>query len=141
MKRFVDGVEMELSDDVQISDMADRQMVHCADGTFSAVAVQQGEAVLVSYRGNQYRVEKKSPKTRATSGSSSGEIRAPMPGQIVDVRVSVGQAVAKGDVLLVLEAMKTQQPFHAPFEGKVSKLSVKVGDQVTDGLVMAVVEP
>ena len=63
-----------------------------------------------------------------------------MPGQIVDVRNSVGDAVKKGDTILVLEAMKTQQPFLSPFDGKVIAISVEKGDQVADGTVLAVIQ-
>jgi 3-methylcrotonyl-CoA carboxylase alpha subunit len=66
-------------------------------------------------------------------------MRAPMPGQIVDVLVSEGAKVAKGDKVLVLEAMKTQQAFLAPFDGVVEKLPVKKGEQVADGQLLALV--
>lgn len=116
-------------------------MVRTAEGTFTAAAVTVGDAVLVSYKGRQYRVERKSSRVRGSGGAASGEMRAPMPGQIVDVRCAEGDEVAKGDTLLVLEAMKTQQPFNAPFEGVVRKLNVSKGDQVVDGAVLVVVEP
>jgi biotin carboxyl carrier protein len=64
-----------------------------------------------------------------------------MPGQIVDVRVSEGDVVEEATTLLVLEAMKTQQPFVAPYNGRVSRLLVKTGDQVADGALLALVEP
>jgi acetyl/propionyl-CoA carboxylase alpha subunit len=141
MKRYVNGDEVELTEaGAQVEAMGDRLMVRTPEGTFSAVAVRQGDAVLVSYKGRQYRVEKKVSRARAGAGASSGELRAPMPGQIVDVRVSEGQDVKKGDTLLVLEAMKTQQPFPAPFDGKVAKLNVAKGDQVPDGHLLALVE-
>jgi acetyl/propionyl-CoA carboxylase alpha subunit len=141
LKRFVNGVETELSEsDVRIDRLNDRLMVHTPGGTFSAVVVRQGDAVFVSYKGAQYRIEKKLNRSRHHGAASSGEQRAPMPGQIVDVRVEQGQEVAKGDTLLVLEAMKTQQPFVAPFNGKVTALHVSKGDQVSDGQLLAVVE-
>lgn len=63
-----------------------------------------------------------------------------MPGVIVDVLVAEGDTVTKGQKLLVLEAMKTQQPFTAPFDGKVTKLPITKGQQVIDGATLAVVE-
>lgn len=68
-------------------------------------------------------------------------MRAPMPGLIVDVLLSEGVDVKKGDKILVLEAMKTQQAFTAPFDGKLDSLKVGKGDQVIDGQVLAVVIP
>jgi len=138
LKRFVDGVEAELTEDTPIDLLNDRVIVHMSDGSYSAVAVKSGDAILVSYKGGQYRVEKKLQRSRK-SHVGSGEMRAPMPGQIVDVRVVEGQSVKLGDVLVVLEAMKTQQPFAAAFDGVVSKVGVAAGDQVVDGQVLAVV--
>ncbi|MGV3618570.1 MAG: biotin/lipoyl-containing protein [Fimbriimonas sp.] len=142
MRRFVDGDEVELDPTAaEVAWVGDRMMVRTPEGSFSAVAVRQGDAVLVSYRGRQYRVERKASRARNAAGASSGEFRAPMPGLIVDVRVAEGDTVAAGTTLLVLEAMKTQQPFNAPYNGRVVKLPVRKGDQVTDGTLLALVEP
>ena len=142
MRRFVNGEEVELDPNAaEVSRVGGRLMVRTAEGTFSALAVTQGDAVLVSYRGRQYRVERKASRARSSAGASSGELRAPMPGQIVDVRASVGDVVKKGTTIVVLEAMKTQQPFAAPYDGRVSQLPVQKGDQVADGALLAFVEP
>lgn len=142
MKRFVNGDEMELSvDGAEVVQLADRLMVRTPEGTYSAVAVTQGDAVLVSYKGRQYRVERQGARARSGGGMGSGDLRSPMPGQIVDIRVEVGASVRKGETLLVLEAMKTQQPIVAPFDGKVTTISVQKGDQVADGITLAIVTP
>jgi biotin carboxyl carrier protein len=59
-----------------------------------------------------------------------GELTAPMPGQVRAVNVSEGDAVTKGQTLLVLEAMKMEIRVHAPFDGVVQSLTVKVGQTV-----------
>ena len=142
MRRFVNGDEVELQEGTaEVSRLGDRLMVRTAEGTFTAAVVTVGDAVLVSYKGRQYRVERKSSRVRGSGGAASGEMRAPMPGQIVDVRCTEGDEVAKGDTLLVLEAMKTQQPFVAPFDGTVIEIRVAKNDQVADAQVLAVVEP
>lgn len=64
-----------------------------------------------------------------------------MPGSIVEVRAAEGQAVERGDKLVILEAMKTQQSFEAPFAGTVTSLPVSAGDQVVEGQLLALVEP
>ncbi len=64
------------------------------------------------------------------SQPAAGELTAPMPGQIRTVSVSEGEAVTKGQTLLVLEAMKMEIRLHAPFDGVVSSISVKVGQTV-----------
>ena len=141
MRRFVDGVEVDLPEtDARVEPFQDRLIVHRAGVTCSAVAIRDGVAVLVSYRGRQYRVERKVSRAASTA-TASGEIRAPMPGQVVDVRVATGESVTKGTVLFVLEAMKTQQPFAAPFDGMIRSLSVEKGSQVDEGHLLAVVSP
>ena len=55
--------------------------------------------------------------------------------------VGRGDRVTKGQVIVVVEAMKTQQPFVAPFDGTVTSVKVDKNDQVADGQVLAVVEP
>jgi acetyl/propionyl-CoA carboxylase alpha subunit len=142
MKLFVDGEEFEFDPGATVVEQdGDRLLVRTSEGTFSALAVRRGDEVLVSYRGRQFSVQRKSSRSRGGGGPASGELRAPMPGQIVDVRVAVGDGVSKGQVLVVLEAMKTQQPFVAPFDGKVSALPVTVGQTVGDGALLVACEP
>lgn len=141
MRRFVNGVETVLGDtDAEVSELCGRLMVRTADGAFSALAVRTDSAVLVSFKGRQYRVEERQTGRRSVSHATSGELRAPMPGQIVDVRSKAGDCVRKGQTILVLEAMKTQQPFLAPFDGKLTRIAVEKGAQVDDGALLAVVE-
>ena len=64
------------------------------------------------------------------------ELKAPMPGLIVDIRVQPGQAVLKGDPLLVLEAMKMENILKAPADGTVASLKVNLRDNVQKGQVL-----
>lgn len=140
MKMYVDGSEVELSDgQAEIERLSDRLVVKTQAGAFTAVAVRSGDAVLISYQGRQFKVDRKRPRSSAQGTAASGELRAPMPGLIVDVLVESGGEVEKGDKILVLEAMKTQQAFTAPFRGHVEQLGVSKGDQVSDGDLLAVV--
>ena len=61
---------------------------------------------------------------------------APMPGTILKVNVSGGQAVKKGDVLMVLEAMKMENEIMAPADGTVSSVNVTTGASVESGAVL-----
>jgi len=140
MKRFVNGDETELTpSDVEITEVGDRWIVRTDEGAFSALAVRIGEDVLISFKGRQYRVQPRATQKRGSTVAHSGELRAPMPGQIVDVRNQAGDIVKKGDTILVLEAMKTQQPFSAPFDGIIDIINVAKGDQVVDGMILAIV--
>jgi len=64
------------------------------------------------------------------------ELKAPMPGLIVDIRVVPGQTVQKGDPLLVLEAMKMENILKAPADGTVGSLKVALRDNVQKGQVL-----
>jgi acetyl/propionyl-CoA carboxylase alpha subunit len=64
------------------------------------------------------------------------ELKAPMPGLIVDIRVEPGQAVQKGDPLLVLEAMKMENILKAPTDGTVGSIKVQLRDNVQKGQVL-----
>lgn len=69
------------------------------------------------------------PSTQGNSGSVK-EINAPMAGTIVDIKVSPGQAVSKGDVLVILEAMKMENEIVAPEDGLVGEIFVSRNDAV-----------
>ena len=64
------------------------------------------------------------------------ELKAPMPGLIVDIRVQPGQTVLKGDPLLVLEAMKMENILKAPADGTVESIKVGLRTNVTKGQVL-----
>ncbi len=66
------------------------------------------------------------------------QVKAPMPGNILDVKVSVGDTVAEGDVLMILEAMKMENEILAPAAGKVASVQVAKGASVNSGDVLAV---
>ena len=70
----------------------------------------------------------------------TGELTAPMPGQIRAVSVREGDAVTKGQTLLVLEAMKMEIRIQAPMDGRVKSLAVKVGQTVEREQTLVVVE-
>lgn len=63
-------------------------------------------------------------------------IKAPLPGTIVDIKVSIGQQINVGDVVLVLEAMKMQNNIEAEYAGKVTSIVVNKGDTVMEGAVL-----
>lgn len=69
-----------------------------------------------------------------------GSLLAPMPAAVISVAVADGQQVAKGDVIVVLEAMKMQHTITAPTDGTVTQLAASVGAQVESGAVLAVIE-
>jgi len=79
-------------------------------------------------------------KEKAPRGEIAGGIRSNMQGMVLQVIVSRGAAVKKGDTLLVLEAMKMENPIHSPIDGKVTEIFVDAGDVVQNGDVLLVVQ-
>ncbi len=102
-----------------------------------------GDDLMVFKNGQPFRLSL--PRNRAAAGAgaaaSSGDIFSPMPGRIVAVEIADGAKVAKGQRLVVVEAMKMEHALTAPLDGTVSGLSVKVGDQIEEGRLLATVTP
>ena len=74
----------------------------------------------------------------AASGAAGGiTVSSPMPGKILSVKASVGQAVKKGDVILVLEAMKMENEVVAPEDGTIATINVAANDSVEAGDTLA----
>ena len=77
------------------------------------------------------------PAAAPAGAAGSVEVTAPMPGKVVAVKASVGQAVKKGEVVLVLEAMKMENDIVAPEDGTIASINVANGDAVESGAVLA----
>ena len=75
------------------------------------------------------------PQSAAPVGAGN-VLKAPLPGTVSEIKVSLGQQVNVGDVLLVLEAMKMQNNIESEFSGKVTSIVVKQGDTVMEGAVL-----
>jgi Acetyl/propionyl-CoA carboxylase, alpha subunit len=79
------------------------------------------------------------PKAAPTASGSQGavKINAPMPGKVLSVKASVGAAVTKGQVIMILEAMKMENEIVAPQDGTIASIDVSEGASVEAGTVLA----
>ena len=94
---------------------------------------------IVSVGGTQVQVAS-AVHQKAPRGEIAGGIRSNMQGMVLQVMVNRGATVKKGDTLLVLEAMKMENPIHSPVDGKVTEIFVDTGDVVQNGDVLLVVQ-
>ena len=80
------------------------------------------------------------PAASAPVSAGSEAINAPMPGTILSVNVAAGDAVKKGQVLMILEAMKMENEILAPKDGKVSSVGVAKGASVQTGTLLCTID-
>ena len=76
------------------------------------------------------------PAPAAAAPAGATTVEAPMPGKILNIKVSEGQAVKFGEVVVIMEAMKMETEIVAPADGTVSKILVKAGDSVDTGAAL-----
>jgi biotin carboxyl carrier protein len=100
-----------------------------------ASPVRTGYEMLVRDELFNIEIERGSRVTHAPSGDDSGvrAIRSPMAGIVAEIPVALGQAVERGQVVLVLESMKMKNELRADEEGRIEEINVEVGQQVERG--------
>ena len=108
-----------------------------------AYAVADGGIQWVFLNGEIYRFEldQAVPGRRRRSALATGSLTAPMPATVRRIEVKPGQAVRRGDVLIVLEAMKMELPVRATADGTVARLNCREGELVQPGQELAELQP
>jgi 3-methylcrotonyl-CoA carboxylase alpha subunit len=127
----LDGVKQSLSvsghDGATLSIRLGEQSMH---GTVR----RDGDLFHVFTNGGHHTLAYKDPMAHAGEAEAAGgRLTAPMPGKVVAVMVEAGQAVKKGEPLVIMEAMKMEHTIAAPSDGMVEEVLYAVGDQVADG--------
>ncbi|WP_333806428.1 biotin/lipoyl-containing protein, partial [Phenylobacterium sp.] len=106
-------------------------------GPEEADLLDAGEALILFEAGSAFAFSATPPDPEAgAAAGGDGAVSAPLPGKVAAVSVTEGARVSRGDVLLVVEAMKMEHGLAAPFDGIVETLSASVGDQVREGEVL-----
>ena len=107
-------------------------------GPEEADLLDAGEALILFEGGSAFAFSATPPEPEAgAAAGGDGAVSAPLPGKVAAVSVTEGARVSRGDILLVVEAMKMEHGLAAPFDGIVETLSAAVGDQVREGEVLA----
>jgi glutaconyl-CoA/methylmalonyl-CoA decarboxylase subunit gamma len=78
-------------------------------------------------------------KTQSPGVATTGSIKSPLPGVILDVHIKAGDTVKRGQKILVLEAMKMENNIDSDKEGRVTEVKVKKGDNVLEGDVLVII--
>ena len=149
------GVERMEADNLRITAEGEEstvEVLHYGDGRIRTLVdekpveagiVANADEVLVSLRGETHTLCKPAPPTVDEAGpgaAATASLTAPMPGTVVKVLVEEGQEVEEGQLLLVLEAMKMEQPVFAPHAGMVASLPFDEGTLVPGGAVLVEVQ-
>jgi biotin carboxyl carrier protein len=95
-----------------------------------ATVARDGDVAWIWFRGETYRLSPVRARRPARGGEETPSLEAPMPGRIAAVRIASGASVSKGDVLVVVEAMKMEHAVRAPKDGAVERVLVSEGQMV-----------
>lgn len=76
----------------------------------------------------------------AAASSGKSGVKSPLPGVILDIKVNVGDTVKKGQVVIILEAMKMENNINADKDGKIAAINVSKGDSVLEGTDLVIIE-
>ena len=102
---------------------------------------RDGEVTRVGLGGQAWGFREERVELRGGAASGAASLEAPMPGNVLAVKVREGDSVSEGDVLVVLESMKMELQVVAPVDGVVGELAVSEGDQVSRGEPLVAVGP
>jgi pyruvate carboxylase subunit B len=130
-ERTLEEIPKKQSVSKPISDVPSQMEVE-VDGEIFSVRI-------VSVGGSKVEVTGIAPQ-KIPRGEFAGGIKSNIQGMVLKVLVSRGASVKKGDTLLVLEAMKMENPIHSPVDGRVTEIFVDTGDVVQNGDVLLVVQ-
>ena len=110
------------------------------NGTVYEVSVEEGGAGSAPVRAAAPKAAPAAapaPKAAPAGGAGSIEVKAGAAGKVFKIEANVGQAVKKGDAVVIIEAMKMEIPVVAPEDGTVASIDVAVGDAIDSGAVLA----
>lgn len=123
--------------DVHLKDMEDNIATIDVNGTTYEVEIEQSTQVKKTPKLIRKPVQRKAGEGFISKNDAKAyKVKAPLPGNIFKINVSEGDVVKKGDVVLIMEAMKMENNVLAEKDGTVSKVNIAVGDAVLQDAVL-----
>ena len=143
LSRGTDGYGLHLAERVVAVNLADGVLT--VDGASRPVLIAtRGDDVFVHLDGESYQLHYEHPLERLAHqahGAGDDAVKAPMPGSLVVVSVKPGQAVSRGETLLVMESMKMETTIAAPRDGTVLAVNYAPGQAFERDAVLLTLEP
>ncbi|MBR0648220.1 biotin/lipoyl-binding protein [Roseomonas terrae] len=115
----------------------------CVDGVWHPLPFTlEGDVIDLTFAGEDYALHLVDPYAqRGGEAAVDGRLSAPIPGRVVQVLVQVGDHVARGQVVAILEAMKTELRIAAPADGVVAHIGCAAGDSIEEGTEIVTLAP
>lgn len=141
---LIDGKEFSW-DVIEVKEGSYHVLKNNRSYTVEVIRMDKAEKTLtISVNGNKYQLNVKDKFDELLkslgmdnmNSSKVNEIKAPMPGLVLDIRVAEGDVVKKGDPIIVLEAMKMENILKSPADGTIKKINVKKGVAVEKNQVL-----
>lgn len=121
-------------------DSRHKAIIDCNGRKVALFMASSVSEVWICHQGRTWRAEPAKTTKKRSHGHQADTLSAPMPGVVTEVLVSIGDEVHARQRLVVLEAMKMEQPLVAPHDGKVASIKCKVGQVVKEGEILVEVE-
>ena len=150
--RDVDGNEFRVAsspggvtvngEPIQAESTGDGAIRLSGDGAGTAYSATVDDAQWVFLNGEVFRFEiERAGSHRRRSAAAPGSLTAPMPATVRRIEAQTGQAVRRGDILIVLEAMKMELPVRAPADGTIARVNCREGELVQAGQELVELQP
>jgi biotin carboxyl carrier protein len=105
-------------------------IVRDGDRVEQVFAVADRGKIWIFHDGEVHEIAAQGDGDRRRGAHAQGSLMAPMPATVIDVKVAAGDTVKRGDILMLLEAMKMELPVRAPGDGRVKAIHCRPGDLV-----------
>lgn len=100
---------------------------------YTARVVREGRRAWVHVGGHVFVIEPRASSSRASAAADHDALSSPMPATVTRINVARGDAVATGDIVVLLEAMKMELPIRAPHDGVIARVNCREGELVQPG--------